>query len=217
MKYFETEWLLRILSALLMGSLIGYERHSRSKEAGVRTHAVVAVAACVLMLISRYAFPDAAKNDPARIAAQVVSGVSFLGAGIIFVNKGTIQGLTTAAGIWATAAIGMCFGTGMYVIGFFTGILIFCIQMLFPKIFRYSPPRNLMKITVHLSTEGTANTVNRLLDRMSLNHSENSLSSDGKGSWYVKTEISTHSDIDPDQIVSEMKKDPQVLDVTIEE
>ena len=217
MEYFETEWLLRILCALLMGSLIGYERHSRSKEAGVRTHAVVAVSACVLMLISRYAFIDSAKNDPARIAAQVVSGISFLGAGIIFVNKGTIQGLTTAAGIWATAAIGMCFGTGMYVIGFFTGILIFCVQMLFPKLFRYNPPRNLMNITVHLSPDASASIVNTLLEQMRLNHSENIVSSDGNGGWNVKTEISTHSDIDPNRIISEMKKDPKVLDVSIEE
>ena len=217
MEYFKTEWLLRIICALLMGSLIGYERHSRSKEAGVRTHAIVAVAACVLMLISRYAFPDAAKNDPARIAAQVVSGVGFLGAGIIFVNKGTIQGLTTAAGILATAAIGMCFGTGMYAIGAFTGLLIFCVQMLLPKLLRYSPPRNLMKITVHLSKDATANVVNGLLDRMRLNHTENTVSSDGKDGWQVKTEISTHGDIDPIRIVSEMKKDPRVLDVTIEE
>ena len=217
MKYFEAEWLLRILGALLMGSLIGYERRSRSKEAGVRTHAVVAVASCVLMLISRYAFFDAARNDPARIAAQVVSGVGFLGAGIIFVNKGTIQGLTTAAGIWATAAIGMCFGTGMYVIGFFTGLLIFIIEMAFPKLFHNISPRSLMNITVHLSRDGTSYVVNRLLDQLHLNHSENVVSSDGKDGWYVKTEIATHGDIDPIRIISEMKKDPKVLDVTIGE
>lgn len=217
MEYFETEWLLRILCALLMGSLIGYERHSRSKEAGVRTHAVVAVTACVLMLVSRYAFPDAAKNDPARIAAQVVSGVSFLGAGIIFVNKGAIQGLTTAAGMWSTAAIGMCFGTGMYRIGLFAGALIFCIQALFPKIFPYSPPRNLMKIVIHLPHDASVSVVNQLLIKMNLNHTENTVASDGNGGWYVKTEISTHSDIDPEKILSEMKQDPKILDVTIEE
>lgn len=71
MEYFETEWLLRILCALLIGSMIGYERHSRSKEAGVRTHAVVAATACVLMLISKYAFPDSAKNDPGKILTEM--------------------------------------------------------------------------------------------------------------------------------------------------
>ena len=75
MELFDPEWILRILCSLIIGAAIGYERHIRSREAGIRTHAIVAVTACVLMIISANAFEGSARNDPARIAAQVVSGV----------------------------------------------------------------------------------------------------------------------------------------------
>ena len=100
---------LRIIAAGICGSIIGAERSNRSKSAGVRTHCIVAIGAALMMAISKYGFSDTVSGelgmrgaDGARIAAQVVSGIGFLGAGMIFVHKNSITGLTTAAGIWAT-------------------------------------------------------------------------------------------------------------------
>lgn len=118
----ELEYILRIVIAGICGICIGTERTHRSKEAGIRTHCIVALGAALMMVISKYGFSDivAGENgmrgaDGARIAAQVVSGIGFLGAGMIFVRKDMITGLTTAAGIWVTSGIGMAIGAGMYV------------------------------------------------------------------------------------------------------
>ena len=136
MTNFNPEWLLRILCAVTIGSLIGYERYSASQEAGVRTHAVVSLASCLLMIISQYGFVGAERFDAARIAAQAVSGIGFLGAGIIFVQRGTIQGLSTAAGMWATSAIGLAIGAGMYILGIFSAVLVYVIQFYLYRLFR---------------------------------------------------------------------------------
>lgn len=123
------ELLLRVLIAGICGVTIGFERKNRMKEAGVRTHFVVSVGAALMMIISKYGFQDQIgwsnlSVDPSRVAAGVVSGVGFLGAGMIFMQKNTVRGLTTAAGIWATAGIGMAIGAGMYLIGIGVMIII---------------------------------------------------------------------------------------------
>ena len=110
----ELFMLLDILLAMFLGFLIGFERKLRMKEAGIRTHTVVCVGAALMMVVSKYAFgPEA---DTARIAAQIVSGVGFLGAGIIVYKKHEVKGLTTAAGIWASAGVGMACGASMYIV-----------------------------------------------------------------------------------------------------
>lgn len=128
------EYFLRIIIAGVCGALIGYERKNRLKEAGVRTHLIVALGSALMMVISKYGFADVVENlgkaDASRIASQIVTGVGFLGAGTIFVRKNAISGLTTAAGIWATAGIGMAIGAGMYSVGIATAITITIIQFL---------------------------------------------------------------------------------------
>lgn len=104
---------LRLVVALLLGGIIGLEREYRSKDAGFRTHFLVAIGAALFTLISQYGFGDGVK-DSSRVAAQVVSGIGFLGAGLIVFQKNVVRGLTTAAGLWVTAAIGMACGVGMY-------------------------------------------------------------------------------------------------------
>lgn len=140
-------YFLRILIAALCGILIGYERQNRLKVAGVRTHLIVSLAAAMIMIVSKYGFNDILSHngialDPSRIAAQIISGVSFLGAGIIFVHKREITGLTTAAGIWATAAVGMAIGAGMYIIGVLATILILLVQIIFHRQYRWIPTVN---------------------------------------------------------------------------
>ena len=135
------DFLLRILIACACGAAIGYERSRRFKEAGIRTHVIVCCASALMMIVSKYGFVDLGSGsagflegtggaDPARIAAAVISGIGFLGAGAIFRNKNAIKGLTTAAGLWATAGIGLAAGAGMYWLGIVTTAIICFLQYL---------------------------------------------------------------------------------------
>ena len=129
------EFFIRIVLAAILGALVGLERSKRQKEAGVRTHCIIACTSALFMIRSKYAFVDLVGvdglrgADPARIAAQVVSGISFLGAGVIFKNGNSIRGLTTAAGMWGTAAVGMAIGAGMYWVGLIEAAVLVGIQI----------------------------------------------------------------------------------------
>ena len=129
------EFFIRIVLAAILGALVGLERSKRQKEAGVRTHCIIACTSALFMILSKYAFVDLVGvaglrgADPARIAAQVVSGISFLGAGVIFKNGNSIRGLTTAAGMWGTAAVGMAIGAGMYWVGLIETAVLVGIQI----------------------------------------------------------------------------------------
>ena len=215
MNHFQLEWLLRLAASVLCGALIGYERYNKAKEAGIRTHAVVALGSTLLMIISIHGFPDANRFDASRVAAQVVSGIGFLGAGMIFIHKGSIQGLSTAAGIWITAAIGMALGNGMYLLDFSTTVFTLIVQGVFPMLFSYYPPRTTMKIRVHMRPSSKLDIINDYLAAHSYNHSENNIRSDANGGWIVDTEIISHKQVEPELLISEMQKDPDILSVEI--
>lgn len=128
-------WSLDLVLASVLGFLIGLERKFRSKEAGIRTHTVVCFGSALMMLISRFAFGDGA--DTARVAAQIVTGIGFLGAGIIVYKKNVAHGLTTAAGVWATAGVGMACGGGLWIVAIISAFVLVAIQwLLHRKIFR---------------------------------------------------------------------------------
>lgn len=120
----------RIFLALLCGIALGYERKRQMKTAGVATHAMVAAASALMMIVSKYGFfdvivSDSVQVDPLRIAAGVVTAISFLGAGVILNRKMNVSGLTTAAGLWMTVGIGIAIGSGMYVTGIVsTGVVL---------------------------------------------------------------------------------------------
>ena len=125
----NTTFLLHIAVAALLGGAIGLERGYRAKEAGFRTHFLVALGAALFMILSAHGFDDIlfSENhslDVSRIAAQVVSGIGFIGAGTIILQRQMVHGLTTAAGLWVTAAIGMTAGAGLYMLAFFTTVLV---------------------------------------------------------------------------------------------
>ena len=124
---FEAFILLDLLLSAVLGFFIGFERKYRSKDAGIRTHTIVCLGAALMMVVSKYAFQEA---DTARVAAQIVSGIGFLGAGIIVYRKNTLHGLTTAAGIWATAGIGMACGGRLYYVAIGATLIMFSLQML---------------------------------------------------------------------------------------
>ncbi|WP_347861749.1 MgtC/SapB family protein [Salimicrobium sp. PL1-032A] len=121
---------VRLIIALVLSGLIGFERELKQHSAGFRTHILVGVGACIMMLLSLYGFEDYIQKydnirfDPARIPSYVISGIGFLGAGTIIVNRGTIRGLTTAASIWTVAGLGLVVGAGMYDVAVLTTILV---------------------------------------------------------------------------------------------
>ncbi|EOS27703.1 hypothetical protein C806_00150 [Lachnospiraceae bacterium 3-1] len=125
----QLEWMARILLAGVCGGIIGYERESRRKTAGLRTHVIVAVSSALMIILSKYGFQDVTgpyvRADPSRMASGAVAAIGFLGSGVIFSRNKNISGITTSAGIWATLGVGMAVGAGMYVIGICTtGIVV---------------------------------------------------------------------------------------------
>jgi putative Mg2+ transporter-C (MgtC) family protein len=144
------ELLLRIFVAMILGMLIGNERKNRMKSAGMRTHALVALGAALMMVVSKYGFSDTVQGDGARLAAQVVSGVGFLGAGMIFVRHNLVSGLTTAAGVWTTAGIGLTIGAGMYFVGVFSALMMVIMQSISHRIpyFSSAASSGLIRVSV---------------------------------------------------------------------
>ena len=111
------DFVIRLLVASLVGAVIGFERKYRAKGAGIGTHVLVAIGAALFMIVSQHGFDGAPRFDAARVAAGVVSGIGFLGGGIILKQQNRVSGLTTAAGLWVTAAMGLAVGSGMYILG----------------------------------------------------------------------------------------------------
>lgn len=129
--------ILRVFIAAILGGIIGFEREYRAKEAGLRTHFLVAMGSALFMILSQYGFDDllgvdSISLDPSRIASQVVTGIGFIGAGTIIFQKHVIKGLTTAAGLWVTSAIGLTCGSGMYLLATTATILVLvCLETIY--------------------------------------------------------------------------------------
>ena len=179
------EFFIRILLSAVLGALVGLERTKRQKEAGIRTHCIIACAAAVFMILSKYAFVDPASAlgtrgvDGARIAAQVVSGISFLGAGVIFKNGNSIRGLTTAAGIWATSAIGMAIGAGMYWVGLITTAIMMVAQVVLHRFPVAGDAAVTQELAVSMTdTPELHQALNQLLDSHGGNVTDSALSRD---------------------------------------
>lgn len=155
MNIITYDFVLRLFVAAMLGGVIGLEREYRAKEAGFRTHFLVALGSGLFMILSQFGFDDVLAHyeqvslDPSRIASQVVTGIGFIGAGTIIFQKHVVRGLTTAAGLWVTSAIGMTAGAGMYVLSIATTVLVLlCLEALY-FILQHFGTRN---ITVTFST-----------------------------------------------------------------
>ena len=150
---FQLNYIFRIIVAGVCGIIIGLERKNRAKEAGIRTHCIVACAAALMMIISKYGFSDMVagsdvKLDPSRMAQGIVTGVGFLGAGMIYFQRGTLIGLTTASGIWAVSGIGMAIGGGLYIIGISATLIILLVQLLFHSRSKIAPQHKVKTFSV---------------------------------------------------------------------
>ena len=165
----QVEYLVRIFVAACLGILIGSERKNRNKSAGIRTHVIVALGAALIMVVSKYGFMDVERADAARVAAQVVSGIGFLGAGVIFVRNNLVNGLTTAAGIWATAGVGLALGSGMYVVGISSALMVLLIQFVMHRIAYFADVASggLIRMTL-VKREGIVQSMEEYLQREKL-------------------------------------------------
>ena len=141
--------------ALALSAAIGLEREIRQKSAGLRTHTLVGVGAALFMLVSKYGFsdviiPNQVIADPSRVAAQIVSGIGFLGAGLIFVRRDSVRGLTTAAAVWLTAAVGSAAGAGLPLVALLATGIYFLVALGFPPLARRLPRSSTAISTIHV-------------------------------------------------------------------
>ena len=155
----EIRHIILVLLSCLSGFIIGYERKSKHKQAGRKTHILVALTATLMMILSKEAFLDTPNYDTSRVAAQIVSGISFIGGGIIFMRDKKISGITTAAGIWATAGIGMAI-----VLGLFCSLIVVSVQKNSSK-FLKSDTHYHIRMTGFVTNKPSIDTLNILIEQ----------------------------------------------------
>ena len=136
----QIELTVRLVVALLLGAVIGWERELQRMPAGFRTHALVSLGSAIFTVISAYAFTGPG-SDPTRVAAQIVSGIGFLGGGAILHYGGTVRGLTTAASLWAVAGVGMAAGAGLFVVAAVSAVLVIVALEVFQRLERVAKRR----------------------------------------------------------------------------
>ena len=166
---FQGELVFRIILACIVGAIIGYERRKRDKTAGMRTHIFAAMASTVFAICSKYSYFDVlvyenVSLDASRIAANIVTGICFLGAGMIFIRNRSVRGLTTSAGIWTVSAIGLCIGNGMYIVAIASAVIVIIIQYILYNSLDTFEGRQATECTIVVA-EGEEN-AERLLDAL---------------------------------------------------
>lgn len=213
-------YLLRIVIAACCGIAIGLEREYRSKGAGIRTHCLIAFGAALLMIVSKYGFFDLIANeiyagaeiklDPSRVASNIASGIGFLGAGTIFVHKNNVTGLTTAAGIWATAGVGMTIGSGMYFLGISATAIIILSQVLLHMNF-FAKEYKSKKLTVNKVTIKKYNSyLKEQLKTLDIRINETKVKKDKSGSKNYTFLIDIPDSVDEDEIISMIDFDCEI-------
>lgn len=221
----EAEFLLRILLAAICGGVVGYERKNRGKGAGVRTHTIVAVASCLMMIVAQYGFADffsymqgqslKTSLDPSRVASQIVSGVGFLGAGMIFVQKKVVTGLTTAAGIWAVSGIGMAVGGGMYFLGISCSVIIVIIQVIYHKNLGFLHLTNDEVVTVTTRDSETAvDDIMKAFEEENIHAGVTGFSKNGE-ELEISITASVHQGTDISSVISRLQKNREIQSVKI--
>lgn len=161
--------LAELATAFALSALIGLEREYRQKSAGLRTYTVVGIGAALFMLVSKYGFADVLQNgrvvlDPSRVAAQIVTGIGFIGGGVIFMRSDLVRGLTTAAIVWLTAAVGMACGAGLPILAVAVTGAHFIIVFAFPSISQRIPRAGMNTARLRLVYRGGRGTLRRSLE-----------------------------------------------------
>lgn len=211
-------FIVRMLVSIVCGFAIGLERKSRSKEAGIRTHAIVCLASCLFMILSKYLtaplFSDISGNsfdgDATRIAAQVVTGIGFLGAGIIMYRRDVMHGLTTAAGVWATSAIGMAIGGGFIVTGVCATAIILLLQLIFHLPIKAFTTRHIALIKMQIWIEND-DVLNQILKKLGTNKVSSYKVKQVGESLIATVEVATMDSLDPIQFNALIREFPTHL------
>lgn len=207
----QFEFVLRIILASICGMFIGWERERRLKSAGLRTHMLVALASSLMMVISKYAFLDivflsSVQVDASRVAAGVVQAIGFLGAGVIFVKKDNIVGVTTAAGLWATVGIGLTIGSGLYVLGISCTALIILIQLIVHRGEHKSFSTNNGSIQINLTKNNfSINDAREKLEAMGLILKNISLTKNKDNQIILSASIISVGDVSTTEVVNNLQ------------
>ncbi len=211
-------FIVRMLIAIVCGLAIGVERKSRSKEAGIRTHAIVCLASCLFMILSKYLaaplFSDITGNtfdgDATRIASQVVTGIGFLGAGIIMYRRDVMHGLTTAAGVWATAAIGMAIGSGFIVTGVCATAMILLLQFIFHLPIKAFTTRHIAIIRMQILVEND-DILPQIMEKIGAKKVSSYKAKQVGESLIATVEVPTTEELDPNKFNSLIREFPKHL------
>lgn len=213
------DFVIRLIVSAGCGALIGLEREKRYKNAGIRTHVIVAIASCLMMIVSKYGFFDVVsiegirlQADASRIAHGVVSAIGFLGAGVIFVRKETIVGLTTAAGLWAIVGVGISIGAGLYFIGIFTTLFILLIQQVLHKYHTRSHNKYTAGIACNITRHNlTLKVLKEYLKDCGFEFRELTFTKNEKGETTVSVNVLFPTDEDMESLLDKLQTD-DVLD-----
>lgn len=216
---FELDLVLRLVISALAGALVGYERKRRQKEAGMRTHCMVAVGAALFAIVSKYGYFDVTvfdsiSADASRVAANIVTGVCFLGAGMIFVKNKSISGLTTAAGIWVVSAIGLAFGSGLYNMGLVVTIIMVMLQYVLHKPLVMIEGSSAREITCVVENWDDIDKLKDVLKRLDSSSYYSCIEKKADGSALVKFVVRIeHGDL-VDDIYAFMQKNPYIKSIS---
>ena len=216
----QWELFVRLAVACICGAIIGVERSHRKKDAGIKTHIILAMGAALFMIVSTNGFigmdlSEALRADVSRVASNIVTGVSFLCAGVIFVRSGSVKGLTTATGIWATAGIGMAAGAGMYAITVFATLLIILIRTILSGISMKLESHGTLELTLSLRPDEDVNSKVKSITGYTKNAPNNiRVSKCADGSLSVKMTINVRRHIDELELIDKIKSESIITDIS---
>lgn len=204
----QLPYLIRIVLACICGGIIGIERQQRTKVAGTRTHMMIALAAALMMIISKHGFFDVlgqpgVSYDVSRVAAGIITGIGILGGGIIFTGKqGYVSGMTTAAGVWVTVGIGMAAGAGMYALSMITTLLVLLIQMVFHKNLRIVKQATRAQIVFRVANEKSAfEKITKELEQYSICMHQFKWERKGKNEFQIRCQVVIPANYSREEIV----------------
>ncbi|MBW7857143.1 MAG: MgtC/SapB family protein [Leptonema sp. (in: Bacteria)] len=219
----HSEILLRLLLAAVFGALIGLERERKHWVAGIRTHMMVSVGSCLIMMVSAFGFFDVLGNnnvtlDPSRVAAQVVSGIGFIGAGtILFLKQGVIRGLTTASGVWTVAGIGLATGGGMFFAASVTTVIALIILWGLQPLSRYYLNQKSKDVIITLLTKGSKSyttILNNIIESTSLKMQSFTIEK-SKENLIIRFKLSEIDTKNLNQVIQTLEEDKNVKEIKI--
>lgn len=219
-EIFLDSYFIRMFAACICGGVIGLERSRRQKDAGIRTHMIVALGSALIMIVSKYGFMDimhieGIRADASRIASNVVTGVGFLGAGVIFVRDVSIKGLTTAAGIWTTAGVGLAIGSGMYPLGIAATLLMVVSQLVLHRYFsRLENTANEFTVVVTDTRDSVKNLKEKLASK-NISVEKCNITRNGDSTLTLDVTVKKSRVISMDEIMLLIEQDDSIISVDI--